>query len=683
MSDETNVLDKLISRVQDEPLRARLAAEVELLRGSRHFGLVFDRHLPESVRLIDHPIRKGIRVALRDESTAETWIVERFTDRTREVAVLSGDGGERPVSELIVVREFGEPIYPGLRSVERIANGPAEAPWHVVINGENFHVLQALRSTHREKVDLIYIDPPYNTGGKTSWLYNDKFVEKSDRAKSSKWLSFMERRLNIAWHLLKPSGAIMVSIGDDEQHRLRMLLDQVFGADNCVNVITVEMSTTSGPKTVNAQQGTIVKNIEYVMIYRKSEQFDDVPHTPLVDSVDGWAPNYTMWMYPDGRLGALADELLKAKEVRADIEQFGLLTRRGFSMQSMDKLLAVSDAAKQFVDANVERIARSDRLPVSCRGQHPPVGRYITFQAENRTYFLTTLESGTEVQVMPLSLNYRWSDDHKPRYGRTVIRGDLWKGFFKDMARVDQEGGVPFNNGKKPRRLIEQLIRWANNSPDTVIVDFFGGSGTTTEAVMRLNARDGGTRQSILVTNNEVGINEANRLRTSGLHPGDPEWSKNGVFESVTRPRIATVVTGKRPNGSTYSDGLAVNIEMFDLTYLDPSLVRRGHEFGSVAPLMWLEGGATGEAISEVAVQGWALTEAYGVLFDIDALVSFAAAVSDAAAIDTAPSIVFIITDSPAEYSEAAERLPAGVDTVQLYADYLSNYTINTAGGAR
>lgn len=161
VADETNVLDQLIGQIQDESLRARLAREVELLRGSRRFGLVFDRHLPESVRLVDHPIRKGIRVTLRDESSLQTWTVLRFTDTTRSVAVLDGDGGERPAAELVVVREFGELIYPGLKSVERIENGPADAPWHIVINGENFHALQALRSTHREKVDLIYIDPPF------------------------------------------------------------------------------------------------------------------------------------------------------------------------------------------------------------------------------------------------------------------------------------------------------------------------------------------------------------------------------------------------------------------------------------------------------------------------------------------------------------------------------------------
>ncbi|SHR63651.1 adenine specific DNA methylase Mod [Mycobacteroides abscessus subsp. massiliense] len=683
MADETNILDQLISRVPDESLRSHLARQVDLLRGSRHFGLVFDRHLPESVRLVDYPIRKGVRVALRDESSMDTWIVTGFADPTRQVAVLSGEGGERLVTDLLVVREFGEEVYPGLRSVERIPNGPDDAPWHAVINGENYHALQALRTTHREKIDLIYIDPPYNTGGKRSWLYNDKFVDSSDRAKSSKWLSFMERRFNIAWQLLKPTGAIMVSIGDDEQHRLRMLMDQVFGADNCVNVITVEMSTTSGPKTVNAQQGTIVKNIEYVLIYRKSEAFDQVAHTPLMDSVEGWAPNYTLWLHDDGTLGLLSEQLLAADAVRADIEHFGLAGRRGFSMKNMETLLAVSAAAKSFVEDNVDRIARTDRLPVSCQGQNPPRGKYAHFQAENRTYILTTLDSGTEVQVIPLSMNYRWSDDHKPKYGRTVIRGDLWKGFFKDMARVDQEGGFAFSNGKKPIRLIKQLVRWANNSPDAVVLDFFGGSGTTAHAVMQMNADDGGRRQSILVTNNEVAVEQAQALRRKGVHPSDPEWEQNGVFEAVTRPRISTVVKGTRPDGSQYSNGLAANVEMFDLVYLDPSSIRRGIEFFKLAPLFWLQGGARGDRIEADPGNGWVLTATYGVLFDIDTLVAFADAVTAAATTGEPPSVLFIVTDSLAEYQQAVERLPVGIDTVQLYEDYLLNYADNFAGGIR
>jgi len=169
---EETILDEAIARIEDEALRQRIAREVELLRGSRRFGLVFDRHLPESVRLAGHPIRKGVKVGLRDESSPDTWRVAGFTDHTRQIAILSGDGGEVSTAGLIVVREFGEPVFPGLVSVDQLANGDEDAPWHTVINGENFHVLQALRSTHYGKIDLIYIDPPYNTGS-DDWIYND------------------------------------------------------------------------------------------------------------------------------------------------------------------------------------------------------------------------------------------------------------------------------------------------------------------------------------------------------------------------------------------------------------------------------------------------------------------------------------------------------------------------------
>lgn len=237
VDDDSNILDHAIGQIGDETLRARIAREVELLRGSRRFGLVFDRHLPESVRLPGHPIRKGVKVTRRDESTpGASWRVTGFTDVAKSAAILDGDGGEAPTDDLVVVREFGEPVYPGLRSVMRIANGAEDAPWHTVINGENYHVLQALRSTHRGKVDLIYIDPPYNTGN-DGWIYNDRYVDTNDRARSSKWLSFVERRLLIARDLLRPTGVIIVAIGDDEHHRLRMLLDETFGAQNFISDI--------------------------------------------------------------------------------------------------------------------------------------------------------------------------------------------------------------------------------------------------------------------------------------------------------------------------------------------------------------------------------------------------------------------------------------------------------------
>ncbi|UYF97182.1 site-specific DNA-methyltransferase (plasmid) [Rhodococcus aetherivorans] len=668
MSDESNVLDQLISRIDDPNLQNQLAHEVELLRSSRRFGLVFDRHLPESVRLPDHPIRKGVRVALRDESSTETWIVERFTDRTREVVVLSGSGGERHVSELIVVREFGEPIYPGLRSIERIENGPSDAPWHVVINGENFHALQTLRSTHRGKVDLIYIDPPYNTGNE-GWIYNDRYVDQNDRAKSSKWLSFMERRLLIARDLLKPTGVIIVAIGDDEQHRLRMLLDQVLGDQNFLANITWQ---GSGKNDARYTAG----GVDYMVVYARNEEALTASgrrwkeHKPGVDRVLDAAEK--SW-----------------KESGGDPESATKLYRS--MLRSMRKELEPSVFRYDQIDEQ-GRVFQADNLTSPNRR---PNLMYEVFHPDTS-------------RPVPTPVNgWRYAEDTMATLieeGRILFGPDESTTPRLKRLLVDQLDRVPYPTFTEPRmpgsrRLeavlgdrrfpnpkdVEVIKRWIGivAPPDGIVLDFFGGSGTTTEAVIQLNALDSGSRQSILVTNNEVGAKEAKNLRKSGFHPGDPEWEKHGVFEYVCRPRISTVVTGKRPNGSVYSDGFKANVEMFDLTYLDPGMVRRGHEFKPVAPLMWLEGGARGPRIDEVPDKGWVLSAHYGVLFDIDVLTEFAGAVVDASTTGAPPTVLFIITDSEAEYQEAVSRLPVGIETVQLYEDYLSNYTININGGAR
>ncbi|GAA4746310.1 site-specific DNA-methyltransferase [Gordonia alkaliphila] len=694
MTDDSNVLDQLISRIDDDVLRSRLAHEVDLLRGSRRFGLVFDRHLPESVRLPDHPIRKGIRVALRDESSTETWVVDRFTDRTREMAVLGGDGGERHVSELIVVREFGEPIYPGLRSLERIENGPADAPWHVVINGENFHALQALRSTHRGKVDLIYIDPPYNTGN-DGWIYNDRYVDKADRAKSSKWLSFMERRLLIARDILRTDGVICISIGAQEVHRLVSLCEQVF----CTQVVQCITVQTSGGKPSNG--------LDYMhehLVVVTSGAFEPsatsftggVARSPwermtLTTFTPVTRPNQAYPIFVDAKTGALHGvgktlaEMIKAGDYIGDPADFVFETDR--TPAGCIAVWPVTSQGKECVWRLIPQSFLADwekgliRItPEKLRGEPSFRIQYIAGGNQKKIREGVLVPSGTVDGVPTLifgkgttagtSVPTIWSEQ-----GHRTSRGN------KALADVLGEGQFPY---PKPLDLItDVLLGFGQSNRDLTVLDFFGGSGTLSQAIMRLNAEDGGSRQSILVTNNEVGATEAKRLREAGLHPGDRQWEERGVFERVCRPRISTVVTGVRPDGSVYSEGFPANVEIFDLTYLDPGMVRRGHEFESVAPLMWLEGGAHGPRIDEMPEGGWALTDTYGVLFDVDVLTAFAEAVTDAATSGTSPSVIFVITDSEAEYQEAVERLPVGVETVQLYEDYVSNYTINIAGGAR
>lgn len=667
MTDDSNLLDALVAQVEDETLRSRLSREIELLRGSRRFGLVFDRHLPESVRLPEHPIRKGVKVTLRDESQPdEGWRVTGFTDSTRKVAVLDADGGEAVVSDLVAIREFGEPVYPGLRSVDRIANGPADAPWHAVINGENFHILQALRSTHREKVDLIYIDPPYNTGT-SDWIYNDRYVDGSDRAKSSKWLSFIERRLLIARDLLTSDGVIIAAIGDDEHHRLRMLMDQVFKPENFIANVVWQ---GGGSSLSRFHAG----GLDYMLIYAR-----DMSTLTQAD---------VRWKVEKEGLEDVLDAATDAWD------------RSGHDSEKASRLLSSWwNKNKSKYDPGL-----GDNVKVDETGTAVKVGDLgNSVYRPNLKYPITDPHTGIAYDPPENGWRFRrevmeeliQSDSilfgARPRL-KTPLRDmsmrSVMPSFYKDRRSASQHLSNVLGSKDFPYpKDVDTIARWVkiatSRKPDAVVLDFFAGTGTTGAAVMRLNAEDGGTRQSILVTNNEVGAKQAKELRKAGNHPGDPEWEALGVFEYVTRPRISTVVTGRRRDGSSYSDGLEANVEFLDLTYLDPGMVRRGREFEAIAPLLWLRAGAVGERIDAVPESGWSLTPSYGILFDPDALASFAVAVSEAAIGDEAPRLLFVVTDSETEYQHAVERLPVGIEMVQLYEDYLSNFTVNVEGGVR
>ncbi|WP_426311277.1 DNA methyltransferase [Cellulosimicrobium sp. E-16] len=677
-------LTELLKQAQkvDPQLSADLEAEIVALTKRRSFGLVFEQHQPEAIELPGRPVRRGDKVrVLPPRGTAgqgdhRLWRAVRVerVDGQRVVHLVELDADEPETraetdDALVVVAEFRDRIYPGLVETGRVEHAPGK-PFHTVVNAENFHALEMLTYTHQESVDLVYIDPPYNTGGKFAWLYNDDYVDADDDYQHSKWLAFMDRRLRIARELLKPSGAIMVSIGDDEQHRLRMLMEQIFGVENHVAQLAVEMSTTSGPKTTNAQQGTIVKNVEYVLIYRKSPTFDtEVRHTPLYDGIEKWDANYPLWLNDDGTTESLYQRLDEEPAVRADIERFELVRETGklkgtfIGAPGMDLLLSASAAAREFILNNLTRIGRTDTPPVSGRSVEVPTGRWVEHRTDGRTYRLTRSGKGKVWQIYTLDRNYRLSDDYLPRFGRTVIRGDLWRGFHSDMGHVSNEGGVGFANGKKPVRLIKQLVKWANNSPDAVILDFFAGSGTTAHAVAAMNAEDGGSRRSIIVTNNELSKADRKVVSAAGHRAGDPEWEALGVFESKTKPRLL----------NAFSE-TAANAEFFNLTYEAPLSVRHNRAFERIAPMLWLRAGSRGRIITELGDAGWDVAEAYGVLADLDRSSQFTAAVAATEGVVN----VFIVTDDDSAFQMVCRELPDGVSPVRLYESYLQNFEINT-----
>ncbi len=255
--------------------------------------------------------------------------------------------------------------------------------------------------------------------------------------------------------------------------------------------------------------------------------------------------------------------------------------------------------------------------------------------------------------------------------------------FYKDRRSSSQYLASVLGSKEFPfPKDVDTVARWiaiaTQNAPEAVILDFFAGTGTTAEAVMKLNQQDGGRRQSILVTNNELSARTADRLRTEGILPGEDAWEAEGVFEKVTWPRLRTVTTGVRADGTTFSGGYDENVSFFKLTYEDENLVALGRRFESIAPLLWLKAGARGNSIARHAEAGWDYSAdgAYGVLFDVARAREFAGFLAKQ---DGPIRHLFFVTDSDAEYQASIDYLPPDLrfETSRLYADYLRSFEIN------
>lgn len=187
----------LINQIQDPALRAKIEQEVDKLTKQKKFGLVFEEHLPECTPLYDIPVRKGLKVSVRDGKANETYTVLKVTDG--RAVCLPKDGAEAvefDVADLVTTAELGDPIYPYLQPLGEVCNAPDSDLWHTLIEADNYHALQLLEYLYAGKVDCIYIDPPYNTGAK-DWKYNNDYVDGTDEYRHSKWLSFTNRKETI------------------------------------------------------------------------------------------------------------------------------------------------------------------------------------------------------------------------------------------------------------------------------------------------------------------------------------------------------------------------------------------------------------------------------------------------------------------------------------------------------
>ncbi|MEG1565949.1 MAG: site-specific DNA-methyltransferase [Bacilli bacterium] len=411
------------------------------------------------------------------------------------------------------------PTFEDVKSKSIIFN--SDEKFNFLLEGDNLHSLYLLEKTHKEKIDVIYIDPPYNTGAR-DFMYNDIYVDSENEYKHSKWLSFMQKRLEIAKKILKENGIIFISIDNNEQAQLKLLCDDIFGELSFVTTLHIELSATQGMKVRAAKMGNIVKNAEYIHVYCKSGK-KDIAKKILYDYRADYDEHYSKILNTDLSVSSLIDEFIKIypKEKK----------------QALAKLYNSSEGFQKFINENSNKIFRYDKT-TGFKTSDYPLNKVVYVEKNKRSYYLQNKGNAVE-QLMFLSDSFGQCDDFKSNFGLRKIRGDWWKDFYLDMGNVSKEGNMEFSNGKKPLRLIKQIIKMSTEE-NAIVLDFFAGSGTTGQAVLEQNKEDGGNRQFILCTNNE-----------------------NNICEDITYPRIINVIDGYGKNKP-----IATNLKYYKTSYI-------------------------------------------------------------------------------------------------------------------
>jgi len=690
----------LLAQVQDQALRERIEREIEKLSKTKKFGLVFEEHLPECTPLYDVPIKKGGSVAKKTGVVSDVYEVAQIQEGIATcINKVSKIVEQVPVTELVTVAQFGEPIYPYLKPVESICNAPESDLWHTVIEADNYHALQLLEYLYAGKVDCIYIDPPYNTGAK-DWKYNNNYVDGADSYRHSKWLSFIKRRLEIAKKLLNPQDSVLiVTIDEKEYLHLGCLLEELFP-----NAQMQMVSSVINPKGA-ARHQQFGRTDEYLFFV----QFGDSSPQAL--------PLSNEWkISEDKRASRLRwKELLRSgsNTARSDSPNqfypvFITNTEQGpvfhsvgesyygedwaSSVKPPDGCVAVWPIRADNSEGNWQ--ISNENLRDSIKKGFAKLGRWRGSDTS-----ITYLAKGERNKIAKGAFNivgHRQdgsivTDDDS--YIPMFIPGTQWR----IKSHNAEQGGTNLLKkvlGEKrftfPKSLyaVEDALRFfVSNKPNALVLDFFAGSGTTLHAVNLLNSEDNGNRQCIMVTNNEVSEAEAKTLSEKGYKPGDNEWERLGIARHVTWPRTVCSINGHdvygKPLEGNYlgcdipmSNGFKANAAFFKLGFLDKTSVALGRQLAELFPVLWLKAGAHGmcpQLQSDKASMMVVPENKFAVLIDEKFYQEFSTEVDKHSEIQT----LYIVTDSDAGYREMISRYPEK-KTYQLYKDYLDNFRINT-----
>lgn len=724
------LLQDLIHQIDDPVLRDRILRETDKLVKQKKFGLVFEEHLPECTPLYDMPIRIGSKVARKTGYVSDIYTVLKIDDE--EILCDRRETHEQitvHMDELVVVAEFGEPIYPTLKQLDYVENAPDSDLWHTLIEADNYHALQLLEYLYAGKVDCIYIDPPYNTGAK-DWKYNNDYVDSSDAYRHSKWLSMMEKRLKLAQKLLNPDDSVLiVTIDEKEYLHLGCLLEEIF-SEGVMQMVSITINP-SGAKRDNLFSRA--DEYAYIILFGKAQ---------VVHPKGNGDEREVRWWYLRrtdyaSRRGTVKGGVAQFYPIYVDNQTMKIVhigealtpDQSRFDVPSIDGATPVFPVRDDGVEMNwgvvgdsLKRLNEEGVVRVTPGTTNQPyVFRYLSAnyndKIENGRWAVRGVrEDGTKIIV---------ETEGKITRTTTVWQSKLYDAGQYGTSLLGQFiGSGKFSFPKSLYAVRDSLRYFVINKKNALIVDFFAGSGTTLHAVNLLNAEDNGQRRCIVVTNNEVSNEESTILKNQGYKHGDCEWEKHGIARSVTWPRTVCSINGKDIKGDaiegyygadredyfsekiivlddedkkkvrtiyvkkkvpicpeisniSISNGFKANAIYFKLCFLDKTSVALGRQFIELLPILWMKGGAIGkcpvidaESIPNMLIlpenkMAVLIDEIYYPEFDLE--------------LKKHPEIqtVFIVTDSESAYREMI-RTYDSKDCYQLYRDYLDNFRINT-----
>lgn len=426
-----------------------------------------------------------------------------------------------------------------------------------LIEGDNLHSLYLLDRTHRGAIDLIYIDPPYNTKNK-DFIYDDKRIGEDDDYRHSKWLSFMSERLEIAKRLLSQEGVIFIHIDDNELAQLKMLCDEIFGDSNYLNIISVNMKNIAGVSG-GGEDKRFKKNCEYILIYAKNygmmPQFNGAyEYIELSELIENYEKEGKSWKYTSVLVDAGEKEYV-GSTVTGDGEEIKVYLRKNPVIKSIKRLakedgITEKEAYRKYGTRIFQTTNAQSSIRIRVMDYRHELGltedllsiEYVPRSGRNKGKVYEQFYKGDKCRL------FAWLKDTSEEIDGILYKKEL-QGTYWDMTpymkNVAKEGDVDLPSGKKPLDLLKRIIS-LYPATDITVLDFFAGSGTTGHAVLAQNAEDGGTRKFIMCTNNE-----------------------NDICEKITYKRMKSVIEGY---GTI--DGLPANLK-----YYKTDKVARDEEF--------------------------------------------------------------------------------------------------------